>query len=94
MCDLHAVIGSITDTTAELILTRKCANVSKITHVLRINDNIIEDSALDVHDNCLMNAIERILKSRVDEISRLQSSICFEEVSFFKNRVITTSFLK
>ena len=45
----------------ELVLTRKCADVAKISYHLRLNGDRVEEHALDRFDRGLRTAIEHTL---------------------------------
>ena len=75
VAEIHKAIAQLNDTASELILLRKCADVSRIVHLLRAAGTSVHPNALLDYDNVLALSVERCLGGQFDELARLQASL-------------------
>ena len=64
---LHDRVGLINDPAVELVLTRRCANLCKVTHMLRAGGDVVEDNHLRGFDTHLRGSLGRILAGLLDD---------------------------
>ena len=58
---LHANLAQVEDVATEIVLVRACADVCKVTHLLRAGGLGVEIRALEKYDNLLQRSLERIM---------------------------------
>ena len=75
----QGAIHSIGDVATELVLTRRCADVCKVTHLLRASGPSIAAEALTSYDAQLKHSLEAVLGSPLDDESFLQASAGVQE---------------
>ena len=59
-------IDSIGDSATELVLTRMCANVCKVTHLLRAHGSALRESELKEFDRSLMVGVASALEEEIE----------------------------
>eukprot|EP00973_Karenia_brevis_P036259 5000950-Karenia_brevis.AAC.1 len=67
--DLRTAILDIDHVPTELVLTRQCADVSKLMYHLRINGDRIDHDLLDRFDHNLRSSIETALGGELPDTS-------------------------
>ena len=72
---LHASLVDLEDPAVELVLGRQCADVAKLSHLLRAAGPWIPQSSLQVHDSMQQAYVERVLAADLDAHSKMQMSI-------------------
>jgi hypothetical protein len=72
--DLRAAITEIDHTLTELVLTRQCSDVSKLTYHLRTNGDRIDDGILATFDRHLRYSIEHTLGGELSDTSWWQAT--------------------
>lgn len=73
--EIHNKIAEVEDVPAELLLTRKCADICKIVHLLRAQGSTIPHDLLDSYDLLLRQSLERIVGGPIDDSSWTQASL-------------------
>ena len=68
-------IGSIGDSAVELVLTRRCADVCKVTHLLRAHGPSIQTEALDEFDDRVRVALARSLGTSLRHEASLKAAL-------------------
>ena len=68
---LHNQIGLVDDVATELILTRKCADTCKISHLLQTRGHDISSHNLEAFDELIRRSLERILRGSISDSSLL-----------------------
>ena len=63
----------------ELVLTRRCADVCKVTHLLRVAGPVISPASLQRFDGSVQSSLQRILGGSLDQDMLLQSSVGVHE---------------
>lgn len=81
---LREAIVDIDHASTELVLTRQCADVSKLIYHMRINGNRIDSSSLSRFDSNLRAAVETTLGGDVPDTSWLQATtgVVFGDLGF------------
>ena len=59
----------------EMVLTRLCGDVAKVTYNLRLNGDIVTDSQLGAHDQSLRRSLEAILGGEVTDAAWTQATV-------------------
>ena len=59
----------------EMVLTRLCGDVAKVTYNLRLNGDIISDSQLEKHDNSMRSSLEGILGGHISDAAWMQAAM-------------------
>jgi hypothetical protein len=59
----------------EMVLTRLCGDVAKVTYSLRLNGDIVTDSQLGAHDQSLRRSLEAILGGEVTDAAWTQATV-------------------
>ena len=72
---LHENISSIGDVGTEIVITRRCADVCKITHLLRACGPNISVCSLDAFDRQLNLSVDNILGSPIGLYGQQQTSL-------------------
>ena len=72
-------ISTAEDAATELVLTRRCADVCKITHLLRVAGPAFSPASLQRFDNSVQSSLQRILGGPLDQDTLLQSSVGVHE---------------
>ena len=72
---LHASLADLEDPAVELVLGRQCADVAKLSHLLRAAGPWIPQSSLQAHDSMQQAYVERVLAADLDAHSKMQMSI-------------------
>ena len=67
-------IATLEDPGAELVLTRKCADVAKVSYVMRCSGDRLDEDLLKEFDEGLRNAVENTLGGAVKDDSWLQAT--------------------
>ena len=70
-----AAIAGIGHAATELVLTRQCADVSRLVYQMRINGDRIQDSMLTAFDGDLQSCIEVILGGNLPDTAWWQSAL-------------------
>jgi len=70
----HASLTDVEDPATELTLARRCADVCKVTHLLRANGDAIPTHACDAFDSSMRSSLERILAAPLDWASWAQAT--------------------
>ena len=68
-------IATLEDPAAELVLTRKCADVAKVSYVLRCSGDRLDEGLLKEFDEGLRIAVENTLGGAVKDDSWLQTRL-------------------
>ena len=71
---LHEAIGSIDHPATELVLTRRCADVSKLTYTLRCSGDKVAEAVLEEFDGGVRSALERALGGSIRDTSWWQAT--------------------
>jgi len=72
--ELHAAIGTIDHPATELVLTRRCADVSKLTYTLLCSGDMVRGDVLEEFDNSLRATLERTLGGSLRDTSWWQAT--------------------
>ena len=72
---LHQSLGEISDPAVELTLGRACANVSKVTHLLRSNGHQIDSDALALHDEAMDAFLDSTLGGELPDNALAQAAL-------------------
>ena len=59
----------------ELVLQRRCFDVSKVTYILWCNGDRVDDSALQAYDDALRNGTEDALHGSLSDESWIQATL-------------------
>ena len=73
--ELHDALSTVDDTASELVLLRKCADVCKVTHLLRAAGASIDGAVLEEYDDVLHQSLSRSLGGQLDDLSDLQATL-------------------
>jgi len=76
---LRASLVELLHTPTELVLTRKCIDVAKLSYHLRLNGDRIESSALDLFDRNLRDGLETILGGHLEDDAWAQCAIAINK---------------
>ena len=72
--ELHFKIATISDATTELVLTRKCADVSRIAYLMRCCGDRVSDETLKSFDDSLRSAVESALRCDIEDEAWTQAT--------------------
>ena len=71
---VHAAISLLDDAPSELVLMRRCADVCKVTHLLRACGPQVAEDALGEYDAVLRATLERTLGGDIPDAAALQAT--------------------
>ncbi len=75
----HSAIRLVEDTACELVLTRRCADVCKVTHLLRTGGDRVSPEALATFDASVRTAMDHIIGAPLSNASYLQATVSVQE---------------
>jgi len=73
--EVQDAIGNIGDSAVELVLTRRCADVCKVTHLLRAHGPLIDAEALEWFDERTQVALARSLGTSLRREASVQAAL-------------------
>ena len=73
--ELHEAIPEVADPATELTLGRLCANVSRVTHLLRVSGTMLSEKALLEHDDASATFVARALGGDLPAHSGSQAAL-------------------
>ena len=73
--ELHEAIPEVADPATELTLGRLCANVSRVTHLLRVSGTMLSEKALLEHDDASATFVARALGGDLPAHSSSQAAL-------------------
>ena len=76
---LHKELHLLDHVGTGLVLTRRCADVCKITHLLRARGNVLQNHTLEGFDVTLREGIELILGQSISDLSFQQASVGIQD---------------
>ena len=74
IAELHSNIADIDDPATELVLTRKCADVSRAMYLMRCCGDRLLQQDLEKFDDGLLQAVESCLRGEISENPRMQAT--------------------
>ena len=76
---VQQAIAACEHAATELVLTRRCADVCKVTHLLRVAGAAFDPASLKQFDDSVSSSVQRILGGSLDEDMLLQASVGVHE---------------
>ena len=79
---LHTNLAQVEDAATEIVLVRACADVCKVTHLLRAGGIGIATESLDKYDKLLKLSLERIMGGPIGETPAMQATLGVKQRRF------------
>ena len=78
---MHEAISTVDDVATQLVLTRRCVDVCRVTHLLRARGPDVGARALAEFDGLMRQTVERVLGGPVDDNSFAQATAGVQDVA-------------
>ena len=89
--EIHRAIHELQDPGIELVLLRNCADVCKITHLLRAKGHQIPEQSLHIFDKMIRECLEKIVCGRLYDEAYMQSTMGVAESGLGLRRSVDLS---
>ncbi len=88
---VQSAVRLLEDTARELVLTRRCADVCKVTHLLRTSGDRLSRAALEKFDTSVRTALDHIVAAPLPDTSYLQATLGVKEGGLGLRRAVDLS---
>ena len=88
---VQSAVRLLEDTACELVLTRRCADVCKVTHLLRTSGDRLSRAALEKFDTSVRTALDHIVAAPLPDTSYLQATLGVKEGGLGLRRAVDLS---
>ena len=89
--NVHEAIAESDHVATELVLTRRCADVCKVSHLLRVAGLAISNTALQRFDESVQSSLQRLLGGSLDNDMLSQASVGVHESGLGMRRAVDTA---